>query len=74
MYVQSMQLIQPFFLQDSSSFYTPITCELVSDNGYKWSKDEWCKASKSHFQMSDVIRKFRKLIGKTIEKSSIVYD
>ena len=51
MYAQSKRLTQPVFPPDSSSSSTPISCELVGDNGCKWSKDVY-KASSSYSQIS----------------------
>ena len=73
MYVQFKQLTQPVFPQNSYSFSTPIDCEMVSDNGCKWSKDEQ-KVSKSPFQMSNVIRASRKMVDEMMKKSTIVHD
>ena len=73
MNTQSKRLTKPVFPQDSSSFSTPITCEIVSNNGCKWSKDIY-KASKSHSLMSDVIPTSRKMVDEMMEKSTIVHN
>ena len=72
-YVQSKWLTQPVFHQELSFSSTPISYELVSDNGCKWSKDVY-KASKSHSQMGDVIRPSRQMVDEIMEKSTIVHD
>ena len=73
MNVQSKRLTKLVFPQNSYSSSNPINCEMVSDNGCKWSKDEY-KASKSHSQMGDVIRISRKIVGEMMKKLSIVHD
>ena len=39
MYAQSKRLTEPVLPQDSSSSTTSICCELVGENGCKWSRD-----------------------------------
>ena len=73
MNVQSKRLTKLVFPQNSYSSSNPINCEMVSDNGCKWSKDVY-EVRKSHSKMSDVIRISRKMVNEMMEKSTIVYN
>ena len=73
MNVQSKRLTKLVFPQNSYSSSNPINCEMVSDNGCKWSKDVY-EVRKSHSKMSDVIRISRKMVNEMMEKSTIVHD